>query len=172
MKSISPGPKSPKIVNCLVEIPRGGSNKYEFDHELKVFVLDRVLYGSSFFPTEYGYIPSTKSNDNDPLDIMVITTYPTFSGCVLESRVIGALNMLDNNQSDCKIVAVAQKDPRLEKIKSLASLPCHFCQEVEDFWKNYARLQPNKEIKVKEWLNKEKAYKVIEEAISRFDHEK
>jgi len=172
MKLISPGSESPKIVNCLVEIPRGGTNKYEFDDELGIFILNRVLYGSTFFPTEYGCIPSTKSNDGDALDAMIVTTYPTFPGCLIESRVIGALDILDNNEPDYKIIAVAQKDPRLKKIESLASLPCHFRQEVEDFWKNYARLQPNKEIKVGRWLNKEKAYKIIKEAISRFNRKK
>ncbi|MBL7078390.1 inorganic diphosphatase [Candidatus Shapirobacteria bacterium] len=172
MKNLPAGPKPPQDIYCVVEIPRGSSNKYEFDDKLNTFVLDRVLYGAVFFPTEYGYIPSTIGEDGDPLDIMVITTYPTFPGCVLESSVAAALKITDTGKLDYKIIALAKNDPRLDKITDLKSLPPHFKKEVEDFWGSYARLQPKKKIVVGNWLDKRKALKIVKESIDRFKQKK
>lgn len=167
MKNLGPGPKPPELINCLVEIPKGGSNKYEFDLEREVFVLDRSLYGTMFYPTEYGFIPGTQGEDGDPLDVMVLTTYPTFPGCLIVCRPIGALTVVDSQKLDYKIIAVAENDPRWCRIKKIASLPPHFKKETEDFWEGYARLQPNKKITVGRWWGKNQAFKIIKEAIER-----
>lgn len=89
-----------RIVDAFIEIPKGSSNKYEYDKEKKRFVLDRVLYSPMFYPADYGFIEDTLALDGDPLDILVLTTYPTFPGCVIESRVIGALIMSDDKGED------------------------------------------------------------------------
>jgi inorganic pyrophosphatase len=163
--NLPPGPNFPEEVYCLVEIDRGGSNKYEYDKELGVFRLDRALYGSVFYPTEYGFIPQTWSaDDGDPLDIMVLSTFPTFPGCLLKSRPIGLLKMTDSGRKDNKIIAAASDDPRFDEVKNLDDLEPHFKKEIENFWGNYSDLQPDKEIKVLGWSGVEKAYKIIEKA--------
>ncbi|MCD6225916.1 inorganic diphosphatase [bacterium] len=171
MKNIPAGIKPPQIVYNFVEIPKGSSNKYEFDHQKEVFKLDRALYSAVFYPTEYGFIPSTLAEDGDPLDIMTITTYPTFPGCLLAARVIGGLEISDNNKKDYKIISVFKDDPRLKKINKITDLPPHFRKEIIDFWENYARLQPKKDIKVGKWLSLKKAEKIIQLAIKRYQNE-
>ena len=100
---LPPGEKPPKEINCLVEIPKGGSNKYEYDKEYGVFKLDRVLYEAVFYPTEYGVIPQTLEDDGDPLDVMVLSTFPTFPGCVISCRPIGALRLVDSTEIQIKL---------------------------------------------------------------------
>jgi len=171
MKDIPPGPKIPETIYAVVEIPKGGSNKYEYSEKLQAFVLDRVLYGAVFYPTEYGFIPSTAAEDNDPLDVMVITSTPTFTGCVLESQPIAVLKLTDSGENDYKIIAVAKNDPHLGEINSLKTLPVHFKKEVEDFWENYSRLQPRKKILIDRWGGKKQAHEIIKKAINKYEQE-
>lgn len=153
----------------MVEIPRGASNKYEYDKNLGVFKLDRALYGAVFYPTEYGFIPQTwSSEDNDPLDIMVLSTFTTFTGCLLEARPIGLLRVIDSSENDHKIIAVAANDPRFKDITDLEGLNSHFKKEIEHFWENYATLQPEKEIKIEGWSGVAKAHEVIIKAIADY----
>ncbi len=167
-KTIPSGPKTPKIVYCLVEIPKGGTNKYEFDHQLNQLILDRVLPGSVFYPTEYGYIPSTLAEDNDPLDIMVLVSSPTIPGCLIRSRVIGGLDLLDTGERDTKIIAAAQNDPRMSDYQNLDDLNRAIKEEIADFWQSYAKLQQNKNIKVEQWMTRKEAYQVIKESEKRW----
>jgi len=167
MAKISP-PNPPKTVFCLVEIPKGGSNKYEYDYELNCLVLDRVLYGSIFYPTEYGHIPNTICGDGDAIDIMVVTTFPTLPGSLIKSRPIGALEIIDSGQQDTKIIAVATCDPRVSHFRSLKDLSPHFKSEIENFWERYAELQPNKNIKIDGWHGRRYAQKQISLAIKKW----
>lgn len=172
---LPPGPRPPKQIYCLVEIPRGGSNKYEYDKKLSVFTLDRALYSSIFYPTEYGFIPQTWSEeDKDPLDIMVLSTFSTFPGCLIQARPIGLLKIKDSGEEDDKIIAVASDDPRFRNVQDLADLEPHFKKEVENFWETYAKLQPEKEITIGSWHSAGPAQDLIEKAIAayrkEFDH--
>jgi len=163
------GPNFQKDVYCIVEIPTGCSNKYEYDEEIGIFKLDRVLYGAVFFPTEYGIIPQTWSiTDDDPLDIMVFTSFPTFTGCLLTCRPIGLLRMIDSGKKDNKILAVASNDPRFSQVCNLHDLPPHKKREIANFWENYSELQPNKKIKIEGWSNKEAAWEIIKKAIKDY----
>ncbi len=163
------GPNPPKEVYCLVEIPKGTSNKYEYNIELGGFILDRTLYGAVFFPTEYGIIPKTWSKtDKDPLDIMVVSSYPTFPGCLIICRPIGAIRIIDSGEKDNKIIAVPKHDPRLNKIEKLSELNSHFRKEVANFWENYSELQPEKKIKIDGWSEKEVAWKIIARAMKNY----
>lgn len=167
--NLPPGPNPPEEVYCVVEIPRGESNKYEYDKNLGVIKLDRALYGSVFYPTEYGFIPQAWSKeDTDPLDIMVLSTFTTFPGCLLEARPIGLLRMIDSGEKDNKIIAAASSDPRFEEVNDLSGLSSHFKKEIENFWETYATLQPHKEIKIEGWSGIKKAYEVIEKAIAEY----
>ena len=165
------GPKPPEEVFCLVEIPRGCTNKYEYNRKYKVFFLDRVLYESVFYPMEYGIIPRTWEPDKDPLDIMVLSTFPTFPGCVLVARPIGALKLLDSGHQDNKIIAVPRDDPRFENFTTLDDLSKHLKKEIWNFWENYAELQPNKKIIISGWSDKKEAFKIIENAHKAYKKE-
>jgi inorganic pyrophosphatase len=166
---ISPGPKPPKEVHCLVEIPKGTSNKYEYDKELDVFKLDRVLYSAIFYPTEYGIIPRTWSEeDSDPLDIMVVSSFSTFPGCLLTARPIGLLRMIDCSVQDNKIIAVPSHDPRFNTINDLPDLAPHYKLEISNFFENYAWLQPDKKIKVEGWSNRVAAWERINFCIKAY----
>lgn len=168
-QQVSSGEKIPQEINCLIEIPKGGTNKYEYDSQWGTFRLDRVLYEAVFYPTEYGIIPQTWSEkDKDPLDVMVLSTFPTFPGCVIPCRPIGAIRLLDTGEEDNKIVAVPVNDPRFEQIKDLSDLPPHSKKEISNFWENYSELQPEKKIKVLGWSGKEKAWEMIKEGVESY----
>lgn len=107
------------IVDAYIEIPTGSQNKYEFDKEKGKYVLDRVLFSPMHYPTEYGYLENTLALDGDPLDVLVLATFPTFPGCVIESRVIGVLVMSDDKGQDEKLLAVPTKDPRWKHVNDL-----------------------------------------------------
>jgi len=163
------GKNPPDEINCLVEIPKGSTNKYEYDENTGVFRLDRVLYEAVFYPTEYGIIPQTlNKEDGDPLDVMVLSTFPTFPGCVISCRPIGVLRLDDSGEEDDKIIAVPADDPRFTEIKDLNDLPVHTKKEVKNFWENYVELQPDKKIKIVGWSGKEKAHEIIKAAARNF----
>lgn len=166
---VPPGPKPPDEVYCLVEIAKGANNKYEYHKKWGVFILDRVLYSAVFYPTEYGFIPGTwAKEDNDPLDVMVICSSPTFPGCLIKTKPIGALEILDSGEKDTKIIAIAIDDPDSAHIKSLKDLH-HLKKEIKNFWENYAELQPRKEIKIIGWRGAKEAKRIINEAIEAFN---
>lgn len=164
------GPRPPDVVFCVVEVPKGKTNKYEYNEEGGYFFLDRVLYEAVFYPTEYGLIPQTRGCDGDPLDIMVFSTFPTFSGCVIKARPIGVLRLNDSGDRDDKIIAVPTGDPRFADIKNLKDLNPHAKKEIENFWQNYAELQPDKKIKVLGWSEARHAKKIIREAMARYQN--
>jgi len=169
---LPPGPNPPEEIYAFVEIPRGGTNKYEYKKELGTLMLDRVLYESVFYPTEYGFVPQTWiSAEKDPLDIMVITTNPTFPGCLLKVRPVGMIKISDSGQPDNKIVAVATQDPRLSHIQTVNDYNPHFRVEVESFWENYSRLQTDKEIKILGWGDLAEAKKYLDQAIVAYQEE-
>ncbi|MCD6500662.1 inorganic diphosphatase [bacterium] len=169
-KDISPGSNPPNEINVVIDIPKGSSNKYEYNEKGGYFILDRVLYSSVFFPFEYGFIPKTLSEDGDPLDVVLLTTYPTFSGCMIASRPIGVVLMEDEAGEDNKIIAVPQEkiDPRFKKIQGVKDLPEHLRKEIQEFFETYKKLEPGKFVKVKNWGDKEKAEELIKKAIERY----
>jgi len=168
--NIDPGDKLPEIVNVVIEIPKGGHNKYEYDEKTDEFRLDRVLHSSIFYPTDYGFIPQTRSEDKDHLDVIVVISEPLFPGCILSVRPIGVLDMEDEEGRDVKIVAVAQKDPRLQEVESVKDLDRHFKKEVQNFFEMYKKLE-NKPVKVHRWLGKEEAYRLINHGWENFKKE-
>ncbi|HET7657906.1 MAG TPA: inorganic diphosphatase [Bacillales bacterium] len=159
-----------RVVDVLVEIPAGSQNKYEFDKEKGVFKLDRVLFSPMHYPTEYGYIENTLALDGDPLDVLVYTTFPTFPGCVIESRVIGMLNMSDEKGQDEKLLAVPTEDPRFKDVHTLDDMPQHVLDEIAHFFKVYKDLE-NKRTNIGDWEGPEKAVQVIEESLKRYQEQ-
>jgi inorganic pyrophosphatase len=155
------GSKAPELVNAIVEIPQGSNNKYEFDHELEVFKLDRTLYSPLYYPFDYGWICDTLAEDGDPLDILVISTHPTFPGCLIEARPLGILMMRDDKGPDEKVLSVAAGDPRYKGITRLSDLPTHTLKEIVHFFDIYKDLE-EKQTQVLGWQDVESAQQVIQ----------
>jgi len=168
LHDVSIGKKWPEVVNVVIENAKGSSNKIEYDKDDKVFKLDRVLYSAVFWPFDYGFVPQTWHEDEDPVDVVLLTTYPTFPGCVVEARPIGLLLMEDEKGLDDKVIAVPVKDPRFSHINSVEDLPSHLKKEIKEFFETYKRLEPGKWVKVKEWKGKEVAIETIKKAAERY----
>jgi len=128
-------------VEAIIEIPLKTKNKFEIDHTSNRIKLDRVLYSAMTYPAEYGYIENTLANDGDPLDILVISSEPTFPGCVVPARIIGYLTVIDNGFEDYKVISVVDVDPRYKEVKSLSDLSEFTLQEIKNFFQNYKTLQ-------------------------------
>ncbi|HEY0264503.1 MAG TPA: inorganic diphosphatase [Granulicella sp.] len=161
------GAKSPNIVNCVIEIPSEGINKYEYDKELHVFRLDRNLYSPVHYPGDYGFIPSTLGNDGDPLDALVLVEKPSFPGCVMEVRPIGMLEMTDQGQGDEKILCVGQGNPRYDDVQHYSEIYPHILKEITHFFSIYKDLE-GKRVEVKGWRDADSARKTVLEAQQRF----
>jgi inorganic pyrophosphatase len=154
-------------IEMVVEIPRGSRNKYEFDHERGVFRLDRVLYSSVHYPTDYGFIDGTLSLDGDPLDVLVVVDEPTFPGCHVRVRPIGTLIMVDEKGEDEKILAVPHDDPRFNQTRRLSDLAEHWPLEIAAFFRTYKELQ-GVQTEVRDWHDVEEAWKIIDAARERY----
>jgi inorganic pyrophosphatase len=161
------GRDAPAEVHAIIEIPMGSSNKYEYDLKLEAFVLDRVLYSPLYYPCDYGWVAGTLSEDGDPLDILVIGSHPTFSGCVVHARPLGSLMMRDEEGTDYKILAVSSRDPRYAQTHVLDDLPEHSLKEIVHFFTVYKELE-QKESEVLGWQDRETAYGIIRECHSRY----
>ncbi len=155
------------IVDAIIEIPRGSSNKYEYDHERGCMKLDRALFSPMFYPADYGFVPETLSGDGDPIDILVLMKNPTFPGCLIESRVIGMFVMSDDKGKDEKLIAVPIHDPRYDEVHSLGDLSSHTEKEFEHFFKEYKRLE-EKEVIIDGWFNVRDAKATLMESIERY----
>ncbi|MDP2650796.1 MAG: inorganic diphosphatase [bacterium] len=152
-------------INVLVEIPRGSRNKYEFDKETGRIKLDRVLHSSVTYPADYGFIPDSLSADGDPLDVLVITRFPTFPGCVVEARPIAFIDMIDTKEGDEKIVAVPVGDPQFASWNELEDIPEALKNEINEFFKTYKNLEPGKFVEIQGWQGREEAEAMIKKAI-------
>lgn len=161
------GADAPKIVNAIIEIPKGSRAKYEIDKTTGLLKLDRVIYSSFHYPVNYGFIPKTLGEDKDPLDILVLSSISVQAVCLVESKVIGVMQMIDSGDADDKIIAVANNDPSVNYINKLEDLPMHFFAELRNFFEEYKKLE-KKTVIVDEFQEKEKAYQIINEAISRY----
>jgi inorganic pyrophosphatase len=148
-------------VEVFVEIPQGSRNKYEYDKVRRVFVLDRVLYSSVHYPTDYGFIPDTLADDGDPLDALVIVQEPTFPGCLIPARPIGMLDMYDDKGEDEKVLAVPVGDPRFEGVHSLQDISPHWLREIENFFQTYKTLE-DRMTEVRGWCDAAAAWETIE----------
>ncbi len=143
-------------LNVLVEIPKGSRNKYEWDEELQAIKLDRYLFSSVVYPTDYGFIPDTWALDDDPLDAMVCVTDPTFPGCVIEVKVIALFRMSDDHGQDDKVLCVPLQDPNWGTIDRLEDLPKRFLNEIEHFFAIYKQPE-GKEVSVGGWFGQREA---------------
>lgn len=154
---------SENLIDVLIEIPKGSNNKYEYDKEKKAFRLDRVMYSPVYYPADYGFLENTLADDGDPLDAMVLTTHPTFPGCIITAKVIGMFIMEDEKGRDEKIMSVPKDDPRFNNINSLYDLEEHILREYRHFFSVYKDLE-EKKVKIHGWAGIEEALEVIEKS--------
>jgi inorganic pyrophosphatase len=138
---IPPGTGDPDVANTIVEIPKGRRTKFEVDKATGLIKMDRYLYSSTMYPGDYGFVPQTLAEDGDPSDILVMVNEPTFSGCLIEARIVGIFKMRDKGQNDFKLLAVPHKDPLFADIRKLEEVPHHFLREVEHFFSTYKQLE-------------------------------
>jgi inorganic pyrophosphatase len=160
------GENAPEIVNVVIEVPRGGSNKYEYDKDFGVMKLDRVLFASMSYPGDYGFIPSTLGGDGDPLDVVLLSTHPFHPGVLVEARVVGMLVMKDDKGEDEKILAVTHNDPRFTDTVELEDVAAHVLDEIEHFFSEYKTLE-GKAVETKGWRNRVEAMEEILYCIER-----
>jgi inorganic pyrophosphatase len=166
--SVTAGEDIPSIVNAIIEIPKDSKAKYKLDKASGLLKLDRVLFSAVNYPANYGYIPQTFCDDGDPLDILVISSINAEPLCIVESKVIGVMRMLDEDAYDDKIIAVAKDDMSVNYINNIEELPPHTVVELRRFFEDYKKLE-NKKIIVDGFIGKEQAYKIIEESIELYE---
>ncbi len=167
---IPTGSAPPDAVTAVIEIPKHERNKYELDKELGVFRLDRVLHSSVHYPGDYGFVPRTLSGDGDPLDVLVLMTEPTFTGCLIEIRPVGVFRLVDRGEEDEKLIAVPVADPYYRKISSLSDLPEHALKEIEHFFLVYKDLEGTR-TESRGFEERDGALQAIDEAIARYNEE-
>jgi inorganic pyrophosphatase len=161
------GDRCPEVIEAVIEIPFEGINKYEYDKKLHVFRLDRNLYSPVHYPGDYGFIPSTLSEDGDPLDVLVLVDAPSFSGCVMQVRPIGVLEMLDQGIPDEKILAVGKNNPRYTDVWNYSEIYPHILKEITHFFSIYKDLE-GKRVEIKGWKDAENGRRVVTESAKRF----
>jgi len=157
---LDPGPDTPEVVRAIIEIPKGSANKYEYDGNLGVFRLDRALYSPMHYPGDYGFIPGTLAEDNDPLDVLVLVSDPSFTGCLIEVRPVGILHMVDKEENDQKVLAVPNRNPRYDSIHTIDQIFPHVRREIEHFFTIYKELQGSK-TRMEGWEGPREARKTI-----------
>ncbi len=160
------------VIHMVVDIPKGSSNKYEYHEEGGYFHLDRVLFHQMFYPFDYGFVPQTSALDGDAVDVCALLTYPTFPGCVIKCRVIGAIDTADEKGPDTKIIVVPidKIDPRFKEVQSYEDLPAHVREELLLHFKEIKKLEAEKyeKVVIRGFLGKEEAMQQIREATSRY----
>lgn len=164
---VSSGKKPPEFVNGIIEIPRGSRAKYEVDKESGLIKLDRVIYASMYYPLNYGFIPQTLGEDGDPLDIVVLTQVSVVPLCLIPSKVIGVMQMIDRGEADEKIIAVAEQDPSVSHINNVKDLPEYLLAELRHFFENYKTLE-NKKVVINEFLSREEAFRVVDTGMQHY----
>jgi inorganic pyrophosphatase len=148
--------------DVLVEIPKGQRNKYEMDHESGRIRLDRMLFTSTRYPSDYGYVEDTLADDGDPLDALVLLEEPTFPGCLIRCRAIGMFRMRDEKGLDDKVLCVASTDPRMSGLADIDDVAEFDRLEIQHFFEVYKALEPGKEVEIGGWVGRGQAEKEIE----------
>ncbi len=149
---------------CVIEIPKGSKNKYELDKETGYIILDRILYTSTHYPANYGFIPRTYGDDGDPLDVLLLCSEPV---TLVRAYPIGVISMLDGGKKDEKIIAVPFNDPNYNSYQDISELPSHVIEEMEHFFTVYKALE-NKTTAINEKGNREEAIRVIEQCLDNY----
>ncbi|OGK22838.1 inorganic pyrophosphatase [Candidatus Roizmanbacteria bacterium RIFCSPLOWO2_02_FULL_37_19] len=167
IQKLSSGNNPPTDINVFVEIPQGSSVKYELDKDSGIMFVDRFIHGAMFYPFNYGFIPQTHAEDNDPIDVLVISTYPVQAGTVIPSRPIGMLEMEDEAGIDTKILAVPHSkiDPFYAQTNDIKDIPEMVKAKIKNFFDRYKDLEEGKWVKTRDFLPRNKAEEAIKKAL-------
>ncbi len=164
---VTPGENLPSEVMAVIEIPMGSSVKYELDKETGMLRLDRILYSAVYYPANYGFIPQTFAEDDDPLDVLVLCQEPVAPLTLVSARAIGVMTMVDSGKKDHKVLAVALKDPEYCNLREAAELPVHRLTMLRRFFQDYKTLE-GKAVEVDKMEPAAAALPIIEEALARY----
>ena len=164
---MDPSAITPTDFNAVIEIPKGSKCKYELDKYTGLLKLDRILYTSTHYPANYGFIPRTYADDGDPLDVLVLCNEPILPMTLIRVYPIGVMRMLDDGHIDDKIIAIPFSDPSYNNIRSIDELPSHIFDEIMHFFKVYKQLE-NKQTDIKELYDREEAEKIVAAAIDNY----
>jgi len=156
------------LIDVIVEIPKGSRNKYEMDHRSGQIRLDRRLFSATVYPTDYGFVPDTLAEDDDPLDALVLLEDPTFPGCLVTARPVGVLWMLDEKGRDAKIICVEPNEPRFRDVIDIDGLSEDLLAEIKHFFTIYKDLEPGKYSTIEDWEGREAAWAEIESSRARY----
>lgn len=167
---VTPGSEAPDVLNTIIEIPQGCKVKYELDKETGLLRVDRVLYSSVMYPANYGFIPRSYGDDEDPLDVLVLMQEAVVPLSIVRARPIGMMNMLDQGQRDEKIICVHLDDPTFSDYRDIRELPEHRLRELKRFFEDYKKLE-DKEVLVQDFLGPEDARQIVTRSIERYRNE-
>jgi inorganic pyrophosphatase len=165
------GDNTPEELNVIIEIPKNSPNKYEIDKETGLIALDRANYSSAAYPFDYGFVPQTLWDDNDALDVIVLTTYPLATGILVRVRPVGVMEMIDDGESDWKIIAVPIDDKRWEGVNDLPDLNKHALKEYKHFFETYKALKKDEPVSVEVpgFHDAAKARECVEKSIKMYE---
>ncbi len=165
---IEVGPDPPETIYTVVECLKGERNKYEYDKDVEGCVLDRVLHSDVHYPSDYGFIPRTWYDDEDPLDVLVLVEDKTFPGCVIETRPIALMKMDDDGEQDDKVIGVPTEDPRYSHLQDMEDISQHLREEISHFFETYKALEPGKETETLGWDGRKKAVDAISHSMDLY----
>jgi inorganic pyrophosphatase len=164
---LSPGARLPREFYAVIEIPLGSNVKYELDKDSGLLKMDRMLYSAVYYPANYGFIPQTLAEDDDPLDVLVLCQEPVVPLTIVSARTIGLMTMIDAGKRDHKIIAVATEDPEFNSYREAAEMPPHRALMIRRFFQDYKQLE-GKAVEVDALQPAAKAYPIIEDALQRY----
>src|SRR5438874_9364605 len=168
---VTPGHKLPQEFQAVIEIPQGSSVKYELDKKSGLIKLDRILFSAVFYPANYGFIPQTLAEDDDPLDVLVFCQEPVVPLSLINSRTVGLMTMVDSGKKDHKIIAVATEDPEFNSYQEAAEMPPHRSTMLRRFFQDYKMLE-GKAVEVDEMDPAKDAFPIIEDALARYSQQR
>ena len=168
---VTPGEDAPQEFNAIVEIPFGASVKYELDKMSGLIKLDRILYSAVYYPANYGFIPQTLAEDDDPLDVLVLCQEPVVPLTLIHARTIGIITMIDQGEKDHKVIAVATEDPEFNSYREAADMPSHRLVMLRRFFQDYTQLE-GKVVEVDEIQPSKMAFPIIEDALARYSRQR
>lgn len=167
------GSDAPNEINTIIEIPKGSANKYEVDKETGMIKLDRANYSAAPYPFDYGFAPQTLWEDGDPLDVVVLTTYPLHPGILVAVRPVAVMDMIDSGESDYKIIAVPVEDKRWDDVQDLGDLNKHTLKEIQHFFETYKALKGKPApVEIKGVYDKAAAIEAVKKSVELYSQKK
>jgi inorganic pyrophosphatase len=170
-EDLETGPNPPEEIYAVVECLKGERNKYEYDKDVPGVVLDRVLHSNVHYPSDYGFIPRSYYDDEDPFDVLVLVEDQTFPGCVIEARPVALMKMDDDGEKDDKVIAVPSEDPRYDHVQDVDDLSDQQKDEISEFFETYKNLEAGKETDALGWQGRDAALGAIEHAQDLYEEQ-